>query len=52
MQAAHTHMLQDDAGALVHRDDRVIADLMARGLDGNEGTRHHRTRYGDRGRNR
>jgi hypothetical protein len=33
-------MLQDDGVARVHRNDRVIADLMASGLDGNEILEH------------
>jgi hypothetical protein len=40
LQAAHTHVLQDDGVARVQRNDRVIADLTACGLDGGEILEH------------
>ena len=40
MQAAHTHVLQDNGVARVQRNDRVIADLMACGLNGREILEH------------
>jgi hypothetical protein len=40
VQAAQTHVLQDDGVARVQRNDRVIADLMACGLDGGEILEH------------
>lgn len=40
MQAAQTHVLQDDGVARVQRNDRVIADLMACGLNGREILEH------------
>jgi hypothetical protein len=40
VQAAQTHVLQDDGVARVQRNDRVIADLMACGLNGREILEH------------
>jgi hypothetical protein len=40
VQAAHTHVLQDDGVARVQRNDRVIADLMACGPDSGEILEH------------